>query len=229
MNKTVKALLERQAERRRKRRVRALQNAACAVLAAVCILCLAQLDAEDRAAAMESESAPVQSIAYVAEPVREEPQEDPEAAQEPQPPDYIIEDVPLPADLQITLHDAAEEFGVDYELALAVIWQETNFQNVTGDGGNSIGYMQVQERFHGDRMADLGVTDLTDPCSNFRVGCSYLAEMIERYDGSTEMALVAYNAGPSGAYKHWFSNGVYSNQYSQSVLEYMEGLTNGND
>lgn len=228
MNKTVKVLLERQAERRRRRRIRAIENVVSAALVIVCMACLIHMEVTDQAEAKETDSVPVVPVQAVfdAEPVSVAVQELPD---EPQPPDYIIEDIPLPADLQVTLHDAAEEFGVDYELALAVIWQETNFQNVTGDGGNSIGYMQVQERFHGDRMADLGVTDLTDPCSNFRVGCSYLAEMIERYDGSTEMALVAYNAGPSGAYKHWFSNGVYSNQYSQSVLEYMEGLTNGND
>lgn len=216
MSDTVKVLLERQAERRRKRRVRALQNAACAVLAAVCILCLAQLDAEDRAAAMESESAPVQSIAYVAEPVRKEPQEDPEAAQEPQEPDYIIEDVPLPADLQITLHDAAEEFGVDYYIMLALIEQESDYRNINGDGGDSIGYCQIQPKWWTGLMEEIGATDLTDPEDNFRTACAILAELTDKH--GLEYALTSYNRGKPG-----------ESEYAREVMARAEVISDGHD
>lgn len=122
---------------------------------------------------------------------------------------YFREDVPLDGDTQAFLRAACEETGIPYELALAVIRQETEFRNVVGDDGRSVGYMQVQRRWHEDRMARLGVTDLTDPYGNFRVGCDYLAELLGKYP--LEEALTAYNSGKPG-----------KSAYASNVLAYME-------
>lgn len=122
---------------------------------------------------------------------------------------YFREDVPLDGDTQALLRAACEETSISYELALAVIRQETEFRNITGDDGRSVGYMQVQRRWHEDRMARLGVTDLTDPYGNFRVGCDYLAELLEKYP--LEEALTAYNSGKPG-----------KSTYASNVLAYME-------
>lgn len=122
---------------------------------------------------------------------------------------YFREDVPLDSDTQALLRAACEETGIPYELALAVIQQETEFHNVVGDDGRSVGYMQVQRRWHEDRMARLGVTDLTDPYGNFRVGCDFLAELLGKYP--LEEALTAYNSGKPG-----------KSAYASNVLAYME-------
>lgn len=122
---------------------------------------------------------------------------------------YFREDVPIDGDTQALLRAACEETGIPYELALAVIRQETEFRNVTGDDGRSVGYMQVQRRWHEDRMARLGVTDLTDPYGNFRVGCDYLAELLGEYP--LEEALTAYNSGKPG-----------KSTYASNVMAYME-------
>ena len=122
---------------------------------------------------------------------------------------YVREDVPLDGDTQAFLRAACEETGIPHELALAVIRQETEFRNVVGDDGRSVGYMQVQRRWHEDRMARLGVTDLTDPYGNFRVGCDYLAELLGKY--TLEEALTAYNSGKPG-----------KSAYASNVLAYME-------
>lgn len=106
---------------------------------------------------------------------------------------YLMADHPLPLDKQVLLYGACLEFGVDYRLALAVIEQETGYRDLMGDGGESIGYMQVQEKWHGDRMALLGVEDLSDPEGNFRVGCHFLKECIDRY--GLEKGLGFYNGG----------------------------------
>lgn len=122
---------------------------------------------------------------------------------------YFRSDVPLDSDTQALLHAACEEAGITYELALAVIRKETEFQNVMGDNGNSYGYMQIQPRWHKDRMERLGVTDLTDPYSNFRVGCDFLAELLSKY--TLEEALTAYNSGKPG-----------KSEYATSVMNYMD-------
>ena len=122
---------------------------------------------------------------------------------------YFRSDVPLDGETQALLHSACEEAGITYELALAVIRKETGFQNVMGDNGNSYGYMQIQPRWHEERMERLGVTDLTDPYSNFRVGCDFLAELLSKY--TLEESLTAYNSGKPG-----------KSEYAKSVMNYME-------
>ena len=123
--------------------------------------------------------------------------------------DYFRSDVPLDGETQAFLRSACEEAGITYELALAVIRQETEFRNVVGDNGDSIGYMQIQPRWHEERMERLGVTDLANPYSNFRVGCDFLAELLEKY--TLEEALTAYNSGKAG-----------QSEYATSVIGYME-------
>ena len=118
---------------------------------------------------------------------------------------YFRDDVPLSYEDQDFLHTACQESGVPYALALAVIERETQFQNLVGDDGASLGYMQVQERWHWDRMERLGVTDLMNPFGNFRVRCDFLAELLEKYP--TQEALTAYNSGSPGY-----------NQYSYDVM-----------
>ena len=122
---------------------------------------------------------------------------------------YFRYDVPLDVETQAFLRAACDESGVPYELALAVIRKESTFQNIIGDSGDSVGYMQIQPRWHKERMERLGATDLRDPFSNFRVGCDYLAELLERYP--LEDALTAYNSGSPG-----------NSDYAKDVISYME-------
>ena len=106
---------------------------------------------------------------------------------------YLRADHPLSYEEQAALYGACLEFGVDYALAQAVIEQETGFTNVMGDGGKAYGFFQVWPRWHKERMEELGVTDLMDPESNFRVGCSFLSECINKY--GLEKGLGYYNSG----------------------------------
>lgn len=136
--------------------------------------------------------------------------------------DPVRDDIPLSAENQRLLWQACEETGVVYELALAVIWNETDFRNITGDSGKSFGYMQIQKRWHTDRMKRYGVTDLMDPYGNFLVGCDYLAELAGK-DRGLEWTLMAYNGGPSYANKMAKAGKV--SRYVKDVLNYMNILT----
>ena len=109
------------------------------------------------------------------------------------------------------LIEACREFNVPYELALAVIWQETDYRNVIGDDGNSMGYMQLQPRWVWPEMEELSATDLMDPADNFRVGCCLLGRYIETH--GIEGGLTRYNTGSPG----WSA-------YAEEVLEKWEML-----
>ena len=94
------------------------------------------------------------------------------------------------------------------ELALAVVEQETDFRNIVGDDGASVGYMQIQERWWGNLMAEIGARDLTVAEDNFRTGCAILRKLLDQY--SLEDALSVYNAGAPG-----------QTRYSREVMERM--------
>lgn len=120
------------------------------------------------------------------------------------------DDIPLPYEEQEYLQDACEEFEVPYALALGLIEKETNFRNVVGDDGASTGYMQIQQRWHWDRMERLGVTDLMDPSGNFRVGLDFLSELYGRYE-DWSLALTVYNMGHNPGYITDYANEVMDN------------------
>lgn len=137
----------------------------------------------------------------------------PEPVEEPK-----LYDVPLDKELQLHIIETCEAYEVDPAIVMAMIWRESRFHaDSVGDGGNSLGLMQVQPRWHSGRMKKLGCEDLLDPYQNVVVGIDYLAESIDRYDGDIAKALVAYNAG------HY--NGTIT-EYAQDVLEKAEEVRN---
>ena len=133
--------------------------------------------------------------------------------------------VPLSDDLQDHIALLCEKHHIDPAIVTAMIYRESTYRaSVMGDGGKSYGLMQVQKRWHGERMDRLSVDDLLDPFQNVTVGIDILSDLIDSYDGNVEKALVAYNMGASGAYKNLFSKGIYSSKYSRAVLSKAEEL-----
>jgi soluble lytic murein transglycosylase-like protein len=95
---------------------------------------------------------------------------------------------------------------------MAMIYTESRFQaDVVGDSGQAYGLMQIQPKWHYQRMLDLNCTNLLDPKQNVTVGIDLLAELLESGKG-IEWALSAYNAGIASANK----NGC--NDYAELVM-----------
>lgn len=139
-----------------------------------------------------------------------------------------VEDIPLPEEFQTYINKVAKSYEIAPEIVFAMIERESNFDNTEiGDGGDSEGLMQIQKQHHEERMARLGVTDLFDPYGNVLVGVDYLAELLTDYEGNLEMALTAYNAGPSGAYEYYFSHGIEANEYAETVIENSKKIEEG--
>ncbi len=136
-------------------------------------------------------------------------------------------DVPLENDLQLFIASLCEEVSIEPELVLAMIEKESQWNpEAVGDNGRSSGLMQVQERWHKDRMNKLGCDDLLDPYQNVLVAVDILAEKLAKYDTTGE-ALTAYNAGDAGAYNLYFSKGIYANDYAKEVMAKAEELKAG--
>lgn len=142
----------------------------------------------------------------------------------PEEPERTYYDVPLTEDLQDVIIDISEERAVDPALVLAVIEKESGYDPAAaGDNGKSQGLMQIWRSAHESRMEKLGAVNLYDPHDNIIVGIDILAEKLDRYE-DTEKALIAYNAGDAGARKLYFEKGIYSNSYSQAVMEIAEDI-----
>lgn len=133
--------------------------------------------------------------------------------------------VPLDDDLQKHIIETCKRYHIDSSIVFAVICKESGYDAGTvGDGGNSLGLMQIQGKWHRERMERLGCDDLMNPFQNVTVGIDILANLLYRYEGEPERALMAYNAGVAGANTYWFSKGVYSTEYSRAVMAKAEEL-----
>lgn len=139
-----------------------------------------------------------------------------------------VEDIPLPEEFQTYINKVVKSYEIAPEIVFSMIEKESAYDTTAvSDNGDSEGLMQVQRKHHKPRMDRLGVTDLFDPYENVLVGVDYLAELLTHYEGNIEKALTAYNAGPSGAYEHYFSKGIYANEYSLEVIENSKKIEEG--
>lgn len=140
----------------------------------------------------------------------------PDEVTAPTAPPIILYDVPLDTALQLHIIQVAESYGIDPAIIFAMCYRESSYDPSTiGDHGDSFGLMQIQPKWHSDRMVRLGCTDLLDPYQNVIVGTDFLAEQLARYGGDISKALVAYNAGH---YKGTIT------KYAQAVLAKAEEL-----
>lgn len=104
---------------------------------------------------------------------------------------------------------------------MAIAYTESRYTaNLVGDDGKSVGMMQINTKWHIDRMEALGVTDLTDPVQCAAVALDYLQELARTTgSGFNDHALyMAYNMGPSGA-RRAQAAGIVSTDYTEAVLE----------
>lgn len=126
------------------------------------------------------------------------------------------ESIPLDAELQNYIVKQCDTYGIPPQIIMAMIDQESDYDiEDVGDDGNSFGLMQIQPRWHYQRMLKLDSTDLFNPYHNVTVGIDYLAEKLDKYDGDIAKALVSYN---QGSYKGTVT------AYAKAVMESAERI-----
>lgn len=125
----------------------------------------------------------------------------------------------------------SNKYGVDSNLVKAIIKTESNFDpNVVSSAGAK-GLMQLMP----ENCRDLGVEDPFNIEQNIEGGVKHIKEYIDRYNGDVEMALMAYNGGPT----RMMNRGVESmadiykmpketQNYVPKVMSYYRGFANGN-
>lgn len=92
---------------------------------------------------------------------------------------------------------ASEQHQVPLSLLHGVARVESNFDPDARSSAGAHGLMQIQWPGTARHLGVRRVSELYNPCLNIDVGASYLAELLDRYDGNERLALAAYNYGPS--------------------------------
>lgn len=107
---------------------------------------------------------------------------------------------PLEHESEITA--SASAHGVDPYLVVAIIRSESSWDERASSHRGAIGLMQLMPETASD-MVEKGLVDpnrfsvdrLTDPATNIEFGCAYLSYLMMYFNGATDKAVAAYNAG----------------------------------
>lgn len=191
----------------------------CVVMLAICCIVLShEIDIlKDRVFNLEA-TKPIKTLSMVMD------LPDASELESHEPPGRTYFDVPLEEELQDYIFDICEEYGVDPELIVSMIFHESNFDSAAigeNDSGYSYGLMQIMPRWNYERMERLGCLDLLNPYQNVLVGVDLVAEYVQKGYG-IEWALMAYNGGPSYANRK-AAEGVVSG-YVTRITDYANGL-----
>lgn len=115
------------------------------------------------------------------------------------------------------VNTASKKYGVDSNLILAIIKQESDFNPYSTSGVGAAGLMQVMP----GNFSHLGITDGYDVNQNVNGGTKLLKEYLEQYNGNTEMALMAYNGGPGTIQKRGVSSSSDLYKMPQETQNYV--------
>ena len=116
------------------------------------------------------------------------------------------------------IHAAAVANRIDPKVAFGLVRTESGFKSSATSPVGAIGLTQLMPATA--RWMQRGVTrsDLRNPEVNLRIGFRYLRELIDKYEGDTELALTAYNRGPGTVDRVLKRGGNPDNGYAGMVL-----------
>lgn len=117
--------------------------------------------------------------------------------------------IPLSDELQTHIHTKCKEYGINYNLALAIIKTESNFNvDAVGDNGQATGLCQIWAKWHGQTAIERGL-DINNPADNVELMLVIITSNLERCEGDMTGALQMYNTGSSSGCE--YAKRVYSN------------------
>ena len=102
------------------------------------------------------------------------------------------------SDLDQIFEMASKRYDVPVNLLKAVAKAESDFDEKAESGAGAQGIMQLMPA----TAKSLGVTDSFDAGQNIMGGAKYISQLLAKFDGNTEFALAAYNAGPGSVLKY---------------------------
>lgn len=128
--------------------------------------------------------------------------------------------------IENAVNSASRKYGIDSNLIKSIIKVESDFNPNCVSSAGAKGLMQLMP-FNCD---DLGVTDPFNIEQNIDGGTRHIKEYLDKYNGDTEMALMAYNGGPTRMKNRGVNsiNDIYkmpkeTQNYVPKVMKYYKG------
>lgn len=116
----------------------------------------------------------------------------------------------------------SNKYNIEPGIIKAVITAESNWDHRAVSRKGAIGLMQLMPSTAGD----MKINDPFDPEDNIEGGTRYLRYLLDRFDNDLDLALAAYNAGPSRVER---AGGIPSitetRMYVKSVKSFYEGIS----
>jgi soluble lytic murein transglycosylase len=139
--------------------------------------------------------------------------------------------------VEIAIVREARKNGLDPLMVAAVIHVESHFNPFATSGVGAKGLMQLMpptaqwimdKDANDDSTGPMRAEHLFNPVFNIKLGTAYLAQLLNRFDGDMNLALIAYNAGPGTAHSLVPNSKAFKrlSVYPQSVLAAYRTLLN---
>lgn len=105
----------------------------------------------------------------------------------------------FPLEYGLYIEKYSELYDIDKYLVMSVISAESRFDPDATSHRDARGLMQIQDKTAKWCMDKFEIEsddgDLYDPELNINIGCSYMSYLLDKYNGNTDAAIAAYNAG----------------------------------
>jgi soluble lytic murein transglycosylase-like protein len=107
---------------------------------------------------------------------------------------------------------AARETELPLPLLAAVAWEESRMNPHARSGAGARGILQLMPA-----TAKALAAASADPRANILAGARYLNQLVRRFDGNVDLALAAYNAGPTAVEKLGRAPTLETLRYAKNV------------
>lgn len=125
-----------------------------------------------------------------------------------------IEPTHISVEAQVSCYEYGKMYDICPELLMAMIEAESS-GDPRAENGDCKGLMQISERWHTVRMAEIGADDIWSETDNIHIGANYLHELFDRYE-DVALVLMVYNGESDAVEKA--ENG-YISDYARKILD----------
>lgn len=127
----------------------------------------------------------------------------------------------IPADVAARIYDHAVNEGIPPALGFQLVKIESNFVNSATSYASAIGLTQLALLTARSYEPTVTPEELMNPDVSLRIGFRYLKDLLKRYDNDLELALEAYNKGPTLVSAQMVEGIQVKGRYSRAVLKGM--------
>ena len=126
--------------------------------------------------------------------------------------------LPLNYTLQLYTYEMCQYYKISdyYEVVLALMWHESNFNAKAISSTKDYGLMQINICNHDYLKKTLGIKSILDEKSNIESGIYILSSLINEYK-DIHKSLMAYNMGSANAKRLW-EEGICTSTYSRDIM-----------